>query len=106
MILRSLKTSTTALTGNNYLSWSCNIKIGLGAKAKLDFRSGKCEMPDEGSPSYEKWIRVDCMAISWIINSILKDIVEAFLYTISAKDLWQELEERFGECNSSTFYQF
>lgn len=34
-----------------------------------------------------------------------KDIVEAFLYVNTAKELWDELEERFGECNGPLLYQ-
>lgn len=47
------------------------------------------------------WLHVT----SWILNSTSKEIVEAFLYTDCVKDLWQELEERFGEYNGHILYQ-
>ncbi|KAJ0043983.1 hypothetical protein Pint_17980 [Pistacia integerrima] len=88
---------TTLLTGNNnYLSWSHCMKIALGAQVKLGFVNGKCEMPSEESPNFEQWNRVDCMVTSWILNSVSKEIIEAFLYTNFAIELWRELEERFG----------
>lgn len=31
------------------------------------------------------------MVISWILNSISKEIVEAFLYANSAKELWDDI---------------
>ncbi|XP_058005394.1 retrovirus-related Pol polyprotein from transposon RE1 [Hevea brasiliensis] len=34
-----------------------------------------------------------------------KEIVEAFLYASSAKDLWDELAQRFGESNGPLIYQ-
>lgn len=49
--------------------------------------------------------RVDCMMISWILNSISKDIVEAFLYITSSKELWQELKKTFDRCNDPLLYQ-
>lgn len=84
---------TTALTGNSYLSWSHSIKIVLCGKVKLGFISGKCEITREDSQDYEQWIRVNGMVTSWILNSISKDIIEAFIYTTFTWDLWQELEE-------------
>ncbi|KAJ0080526.1 hypothetical protein Patl1_23378 [Pistacia atlantica] len=45
------------------------------------------------------------MVTSWILNSILREIVKAFLYTTSTKDLWKELEERFSEYNGPLLYQ-
>lgn len=83
---------TIPLTGNNYLSWGRSMKIALGATVKLGFINGKCAMPDETSPEYEKWIQVDCTVSSWILNSISKDIVESFLYTVSSKQVWEEIE--------------
>ncbi|XP_031260066.1 uncharacterized protein LOC116118244 [Pistacia vera] len=78
---------STLVTGNNnYLSWSC-MKIVLGAKVKLGFVNGKCEMSGEESPNFEQWNRVDFMVTSWILNSISKEIVEAFPYTTSAREI-------------------
>ena len=57
------------------------------------------------SKEYEAWLRADSMVISWILNSISKDIVDAFLYTNTTKELWDELGERFGECNGPLIYQ-
>ncbi|KAL0445015.1 UNVERIFIED_CONTAM: Retrovirus-related Pol polyprotein from transposon RE1 [Sesamum latifolium] len=45
------------------------------------------------------------MVVSWLLNSISKDIAEAFLYTTSARDLWKELKARFGEGNSPMLYE-
>lgn len=96
---------TTPLIGSNYLSWSRSMSIALGAKVKLGFINGKCLKPEENSVDYEQWLRVDCMVTSWILNSISKDLIESFLYATTAKELWDELAERFGESNGPLFYQ-
>lgn len=97
--------TTSLLTGNNYLTWSRSIKIALGAKTKLGFIDGKCKQPKENESKCEQWLKFDCMVRSWILNSIAKDIEEVFLYVNSAKELWEELKERFGECNGPLLYQ-
>lgn len=97
--------TTSLLSRNNYLTWSRSIKIALGAKTKLGFIDGRCKRPEQGESKFEQWQKVDCMVRSWILNSIAKDIVEAFLYADTAKELWDELKERFGECNIPLLYQ-
>ncbi|KAL0402447.1 UNVERIFIED_CONTAM: hypothetical protein Slati_4274600 [Sesamum latifolium] len=92
------------LDGNNYLSWSQSIRLALGAKQKLCFIDGTCTKPAENKEELEQWQRVDCMVVSWLLSSISKDIVEAFLYTTSAHELWKELETRFRDSNSPMLY--
>ena len=81
------------------------MKIALIAKQKLGFVNGKCIQPYLNSKNYEQWLGVDNMIISWLLNSISIDIVDAFLYTNIAKELWDELVERYGECNGPLIYQ-
>ncbi|KAL0373067.1 UNVERIFIED_CONTAM: Retrovirus-related Pol polyprotein from transposon RE2 [Sesamum calycinum] len=65
------------LTGKNYLNWSHAIKRSLRAKMKLGFIDGTLVKPDVSDAAFEKWIRVDSMVTTWILNLISKDIVEA-----------------------------
>lgn len=41
----------------------------------------------------------------WILNSISRDICEDFLYFEIVRELWKELEQRFGESNGPLLYQ-
>ncbi|KAL0303103.1 UNVERIFIED_CONTAM: hypothetical protein Sradi_6178400 [Sesamum radiatum] len=93
------------LDGTNFLSWSRSIKIALRAKMKLGFINGKIPKPEESDDGFEQWERADGMVISWILNSISKDIVESFLYIDTARDLWLELETRFGVSNGPLVYK-
>lgn len=45
------------------------------------------------------------MFSAWIINSISKEIVEMCVYSSSARKLWIDLEEQFGESNEPLIYQ-
>ena len=95
-----------SLIGSNYLTWSRSMKIALITKQKLGFVNGKCVQPDMNSKEYEGWLRANSMVISRILNSISKDIVDAFLYANTEKELWDELGEIFGECNGPLIYKF
>ena len=43
--------------------------------------------------------------VSWLLNSIAPKLTDAFLYANSARELSDELTERFGQSNGSLLYQ-
>ncbi|KAL0385500.1 UNVERIFIED_CONTAM: hypothetical protein Sradi_2944300 [Sesamum radiatum] len=72
---------------------------------KLGFIDGTFPRPPIGSATFEQWRRVDLMVTSWIWNSISKEIVEAFMYVASSRELWLELQGRYGRSNGPMVYQ-
>ncbi|XP_037496717.1 uncharacterized protein LOC119371159 [Jatropha curcas] len=79
--------------------------IALKARDKYEFVTGEEQEPAARSPLRKRWQRIDNLVTSWILNSISKDLVEAFLYYPSSKDLWNELTTRYGESNGPMIYQ-
>ncbi|XP_057803812.1 uncharacterized protein LOC131019143 [Salvia miltiorrhiza] len=93
------------LTGNNFLNWSRSVKRALGAKSKLELLDGTLPEPDFASPYYKAWIKADYMISSWIINSISKDLVNAFVHIDNTQKLWDALNQRFGRSNGPKIYR-
>lgn len=44
------------------------------------------------------------MVLSWLLNSSCKEIAESLVHTRSARDLWIEIEARYGESNGPLIY--
>lgn len=80
------------LDGNKYLTWSRSVIITLKAKDKLSFINGKCKILEDDPTKHGKWQSVDNMVTFWILKSISKELVDAFLYANSIKKLWKELK--------------
>ena len=93
------------LNGKNFQQWSRSVKIALRTRTKLALIDGSYNKPPSTSLKYEQWIRCDSMFVSWLLNSIVLELYEAFLYTSSAEELWTELSERFGQSNGPLLYQ-
>ncbi|KAL0426863.1 UNVERIFIED_CONTAM: hypothetical protein Slati_2861100, partial [Sesamum latifolium] len=91
--------------GIDFLAWKRSVVIALRAKMKLGFIDGRYNVPDSTSGDYETWIRVDSMVTSWILNAMTKKVSKAFLYAKSSRQLWLDLEERYGENNGPLVYQ-
>ncbi|CAA0816560.1 Unknown protein, partial [Striga hermonthica] len=93
------------MTGKNFLSWRRSMTIALGAKRKLGFINGDIVQPDIDDDDYDEWKKVDWMILSWILNTLSKDIAESFVYAETSKDLWDEICLRYGENNGPMRYK-
>ncbi|XP_016468557.1 uncharacterized protein LOC107791076 [Nicotiana tabacum] len=91
--------------GKGYGGWRRVIFIALSAKNKLGFISGSFPQPKISSDSFKPWTRCNGMVIFWVLNSLSKEIAESVLYSKTARDIWNELEERFGQSNGPQLYQ-
>ncbi|KAL5779742.1 hypothetical protein ACOSQ2_010479 [Xanthoceras sorbifolium] len=94
------------LTGENYASWSCAMLIAFSVKNKLSFFDGSITKP-EGTQIelLNSWIRNNNVVISWILNSVSKDISASIIFTESAHEIWQDLRDRFQQRNGPRIFQ-
>jgi hypothetical protein len=92
------------LDGENYQTWSRPMVIT--AKNKLGFLDGSLTKPlvDSGSES-RAWVRCNTMVLSWILNSVSKEIASSVIYIENAADVWIDLKERFSQKNGPRIYQ-
>ncbi|GKB26564.1 hypothetical protein Tco_0865965 [Tanacetum coccineum] len=65
--------------------------------------------PFNGSNFYgwklQTWIRCDYIVICWILNSMVTELSDAFLYAQSTCEVWKEIAERCGQSNGPMIYQ-
>uniref|UniRef100_A0A2N9EDY1 Reverse transcriptase Ty1/copia-type domain-containing protein n=1 Tax=Fagus sylvatica TaxID=28930 RepID=A0A2N9EDY1_FAGSY len=88
------------LSGENYNTWSRSMIMALTAKNKIGFINGTITAPnDETLPSFNLWTRCNTMVISWILNSVSKDIASSVIYANTAQEMWEDLKERFAQGN-------
>lgn len=62
-------------------------------------------MPEKESSDFASWRKCDFMVTSWILNSISKELEEAFIYIASTKELWDKIAERYDESNGPLIFQ-
>ncbi|XP_073004955.1 uncharacterized protein [Typha latifolia] len=93
------------LTGENYTSWSRAMLIALSVKNKVCFVDGSVPRPEGTSPNLNFWIRNNNIVISWILNSISKEISASVIYSDSAHEIWIDLKDRFLQRNGPRIFQ-
>jgi hypothetical protein len=69
----------------------------LAAKNKVSFIDGSIIKPSSTTDSlYRPWIRSNNMVLSWLLNSISKDIAASVIYINTSEEMWLNLKERFS----------
>ncbi|CAO2826054.1 unnamed protein product [Amaranthus hypochondriacus] len=92
-------------SGQNFTRWSRGVRRALIAKNKEGFITGINKGPDENHKDFLRWKRADYMVMSWILSSMNAKIADDFAYIESAIELWQELQERYGQFDGPLIYQ-
>ncbi|XP_075098036.1 uncharacterized protein LOC142175352 [Nicotiana tabacum] len=82
----------TVFNGKGYGGWRRGILIALSTKNKVGFIDGTLIQPKISYDTFKSWARCNDMIISWLLNSLSKEIAESVLYSKTAKDIWNELE--------------
>ncbi|XP_072077788.1 uncharacterized protein [Arachis hypogaea] len=93
------------LRGENYEEWARAVKVSLRARRKWGFLDGTHKKPQEGASEMEDWWTVQSMLVSWVMNTIEPRLRSTISYTEDAKDLWEEIKERFSIVNGPRIQQ-
>ncbi|XP_075086067.1 uncharacterized protein LOC142168812 [Nicotiana tabacum] len=88
-----------------YGNWRRNILVALSVRNKLDFINRTTERPHVGSPFARQWQRCNDLVVSWLTNSLTKEISRSVEYSELAKDIWNELEERYGKADGARIFE-
>ena len=73
------------LNGSNFERWTKSMRFALQTKAKIGFIDGLCSKPSINLSTYNQWIRCHSIIVSWLLNSMVPDLSESFLYVNSTQ---------------------
>lgn len=68
------------LIGDNYCTWSRSKVMGLTAKNKIGFVDGTFAKPSSSEQKFASWRRCSTMILSWILNSVSKEIAASITF--------------------------
>jgi Retrotransposon gag protein/gag-polypeptide of LTR copia-type len=85
------------LNGTNYPSWARSVTLSLQGKGKLD------HITDNNAKTDPNWKTNDINVMNWLLNSMEPQISRLFMYLESAKEIWEETKEMFGQEQNPTY---
>ena len=96
---------TTVFDGTGFNSWKRSMIISLSAKNKIGFVDGSISKPATTASNYSNWHRANSMVISWLLNSLSRDIADSVLFLQTAAEIWSELNQRYEQSSGVVLYQ-
>ncbi|XP_026409954.1 uncharacterized protein LOC113305058 [Papaver somniferum] len=97
--------SPVKLNGDNYEEWFRSMRNAFRARRKYSFLDGNITQPKEDDPDIEDWWSVNSMLIVWIATSIESNLRSTITYYEKAKELWDDLKQRFSIGNGPRMMQ-
>ncbi|XP_070050207.1 uncharacterized protein [Nicotiana tomentosiformis] len=73
--------------GTGFVAWRKSMLVSLSTKNKLGLINGRHDKPTEDSPYYPYWERCNDMVITWITNSLSKEIATSVLGYGTAREI-------------------
>ncbi|XP_048489903.1 uncharacterized protein LOC125491870 [Beta vulgaris subsp. vulgaris] len=96
--------ATKRILRSGYNDWKRSVIIGLLAKNKLGFIDGSITKPSADSSLIKAWSRCNSTLISWLIHVLDVTIARSILHFDSAREIWLNLKERFGQTSGTQVY--
>ncbi|XP_075658726.1 uncharacterized protein LOC142628532 [Castanea sativa] len=87
----------------NYADWTRSVFLALSERNKFAFVNGAISKPKVTSTLYNSWCRCNTMILSWLVNSLSKDLQESVRYINTARELWIDLQDHFSQGSSPRF---
>ncbi|XP_073304665.1 uncharacterized protein [Primulina huaijiensis] len=78
--------------------------IALRMKNKTGFIDGTCNRPAVGHDTLLHWERCNALDLSWIMNTVSKEIFGGKVYSTYASVVWTDLKEQFDKVNGSRIF--
>jgi hypothetical protein len=80
--------------------------MALTAKNKLAFVDGSLPQPSiDAGAEHHAWVRCNNMILSWILNSVSKEIAASIIYIDSCHGMWLDLKECVSQKNGPRVFQ-
>lgn len=89
------------LTGNNFNTWNRAMIMVLTTKNILGFVNRTIFQSPPDDLLYGSWLHCNSMVITWIFNSVSRDISDSLMYIPTASEMSTDLRDLFLKINAS-----
>ena len=79
--------------------------LSMSGRNKFGFLNSSIPMLYLSSPLFNAWHRANTTIISWLTNSLSKELAASVIYINIARDLWLDMENRFSQGNATRLFE-
>ncbi|WOG87595.1 hypothetical protein DCAR_0206825 [Daucus carota subsp. sativus] len=99
-----MKLVSLQFDGTGFGDWKRSMMMSLSAKNKTGFIDGTIVKPPDTDILSKPWERCNSMLSSWLVGSLDPNISRSVLYFPTAREIWLNLEERYGQASGTSLY--
>ncbi|GKE27504.1 ribonuclease H-like domain-containing protein, partial [Tanacetum coccineum] len=90
----------------NYRVWAASLKHCIYSKNKLGFINGKYVKPDPDTNTFlaEQWEICNSVVLTWILNCVSPELFIGQVFSINAKQMWDELSETYDKIDGYVIF--
>lgn len=99
-----LKIVLNVFTGVGFKNWKRSVSIALSGKNKLGFVDGIVKRSSSNATLAKAWDRVNDIVLGWLLGAVDEKIFGSVLWFKTAKEVWENLEQRFGQSSSAQLF--
>lgn len=91
--------------GDNYFVWKKALLNALKSKNKAGFIDGTIVPPAASSADHAQWQQCNAIVLSWLSNSLSKELQGAAAHADTVRTVWLDLEEQFSQGVDARVYE-
>nr|XP_017225299.1 PREDICTED: uncharacterized protein LOC108201523 [Daucus carota subsp. sativus] len=99
-----MKLVSLQFDGTGFGDWKRSMMMSLSAKNITGFIDGTIVKPPDTDVLSKPWERCNSMLSSWLVGSLDPSISRSVLYFPTAREIWLNLEERYGQASGTSLY--
>ena len=92
----SIQITTIKLNGENFMHWSQSVRMYICGRGKIGYLTGEKE-PAPKDSIYPTWDAENSMVMTWLVNSMEKDISSNYMCYHTAKELWDNVNQMYSD---------
>lgn len=83
------------LTKSNYDLWAPLFEMHMAGRRKMGFLRGSIPMPTDMDPKFDDWFAEDQKVKSWLLLSMIPDLMRRFIRLPTMASIWSALKSSF-----------
>ena len=94
------------MNGENFLRWSQFVRMYIRGRGKIGYLIRHTKEPAANDANYPAWDAKNSMVMTWLVNSMEKDISWNYMCYHTTNELWDNVNQMYSDLgNQSQVYK-
>lgn len=86
--------------------WKQQILAAINGHELQNFIEGGSAVPERSSSDYQAWHKQDQLLLSWLLSSMIENVLTRVVGCTRSHEVWKKIEEYFAAHNRAKVHQY